>query len=165
MRILYVISNPFYYTLSPIGGSISSGTGVIKSLDKKGYKIDILSDDKLPTIKGSESINYIFFKNLLIRKFLFENKKLIPFRIYNFLNNSLFKLSIRFTMSTLLRKQKYDLVYIRASHFAYLALYFAKNSNLKSILEVNKPLSMQSFNRKGGFSYLKRDSVKKFQVK
>ena len=53
MRILYVISNPFYYTLSPIGGSISSGTGVIKSLDKKGYKIDILSDDKLPTIKGS----------------------------------------------------------------------------------------------------------------
>ena len=162
MRILYVISNPFYYTLSPIGGSISSGTGVIKSLDKKGYKIDILSDDKLPTIiKGSESINYIFFKNLLIRKFLFENKKLIPFRIYNFLNNSLFKLSIRFTMSTLLRKQKYDLVYIRASHFAYLALYFAKNSNLKSILEVNKPLSMQSFNRKGGFSNLKRDSVKK----
>ena len=98
---------------------------MIKSLDKKGYKIDILSDDKLPTIKGSESINYIF-KNLLIRKFLFENKKLIPFRIYNFLNNSLFKLSIRFTMSTLLRKQKYDLVYIRASHFAYLALYLQK---------------------------------------
>ena len=64
-------------------------------------------------------------------------------------------------MSALLRKQKYDLVYIRASHFAYLALYFAKNSNLKSILEVNKPLSMQSFNRKGGFSNLKRDSVKK----
>ena len=161
MRILYVISNPFYYTVSPIGGSISSGTGVIKSLDKKGYKIDILSDDKLPTIKGSESINYIFFKNLLIRKLLFENKKLIPFRIYNFLSNSLFKLSIRLTMSALVRKQKYDLVYIRASHFAYLPLYYAKNSNLKSILEVNKPLSMQSFNRKGGFSNLKRDSVKK----
>ena len=66
MRILYVISNPFYYTLSPIGGSISSGTGVIKSLDKKGYKIDILSDDKLPTIKGSESINYIFSQITLI---------------------------------------------------------------------------------------------------
>ena len=161
MKILYVISNPFYYSLNPIGGSISSGSGVIKSLNKKGYKIDILSDDKLPTIKSSESINYIFFKNLFIRKLLFKNEKFIPLRIFNFLSGILFKLSIRFTLPALLRKRKYDFVYIRASHFAYLALYFSKNSNLKSILEVNKPLSMQSFNKKGGFYDLKGKYVKK----
>ena len=55
-------SNPFYYSLNPVGGSISSGTGVIQSFSKKGFNVDILTDDNLPTISPNESINYIYFK-------------------------------------------------------------------------------------------------------
>ena len=75
MKVLYIISNPFYYSLNPVGGSISSGTGVIESLNKKGFTIDILTDDNLPTVKTSDSINYIYFNNLLVRRFLFSLKK------------------------------------------------------------------------------------------
>ena len=72
MKILYIISNPFYYSLNPVGGSISSGTGVIQSFSKKGFNVDILTDDNLPTISPNESINYIYFKNLLVRKLVFS---------------------------------------------------------------------------------------------
>ena len=62
MKALYVISNPFYYTLNTVGGSISSGTGVIQGLKKQGFEIDILSDDQLPTINKEASIKYLKFQ-------------------------------------------------------------------------------------------------------
>ncbi len=159
MKVLYIISNPFYYSLNPVGGSISSGTGVIESLNKKGFSIDILTDDNLPTVKTSDSINYIYFNNLLVRRFLFSLKKFVPDFIHRRLSGIFFQLSILFTLPNILKKEDYEFIYIRASHYASDILSFVKRKNLKSILEVNKPLSMQSYNRKSGFDELKKSDI------
>lgn len=159
MKVLYIISNPFYYSLNPVGGSISSGTGVIESLNKKGFSIDILTDDKLPTVETSDSINYIYFNNLLVRRFLFSLKKFVPDFIHRKLSGIFFQLSILFTLPKILKEEDYEFIYTRASHYASDILYFVKRKNLKSILEVNKPLSMQSYNKKAGFDELKKSEI------
>tara|TARA_B100001250_G_scaffold65148_1_gene51595 strand:+ start:9989 stop:11209 length:1221 start_codon:yes stop_codon:yes gene_type:complete len=163
MKVLYIISNPFYYTHNPVGGSISSGTGVIQALNNKGYDIDILSDDNLPTIEPSESIKYIYFSNLVVRKIISSIKGLIPLRLHTLLSGIFFKISIRYTLPDLLTEEKYDLIYIRASHYAAHVLYHIKVANIPSILEVNKPLSMQPFNKKEGFLALDKAKVRKIK--
>ena len=159
MKILYIISNPFYYSLNPVGGSISSGTGVIQSFSKKGFNVDILTDDNLPTISPNESINYIYFKNLLVRKLVFSLQNIFPSRIHRRLSGLLFKLSIMSTLPRILREERYEFIYIRASHYASDILFYTRREKIKSILEVNKPLSMQSFNKKGGFKGLKKSEI------
>tara|TARA_B100002052_G_scaffold58743_1_gene51740 strand:+ start:15412 stop:16632 length:1221 start_codon:yes stop_codon:yes gene_type:complete len=159
MKALYVISNPFYYTLNPVGGSISSGTGVIQALKKQGFEVDILSDDKLPTINQETSISYLRFHNLLIRKLLFQMRVVLPHLIFNQLTKIFFELSIKYTLPNILELKSYDLVYIRASHYAGEVLRVVSNQGISSILEVNKPLSMQPFNKSQGFEKLKKSEV------
>ncbi len=159
MKALYVISNPFYYTLNTVGGSISSGTGVIQGLKKQGFEIDILSDDQLPTINKEASIKYLKFHNLLIRKFVFSLRTVLPRLIFNRLTKFLFAISVRYTLPKLLKSRNYDLVYLRASHHAGEILRVVNHKGISSILEVNKPLSMQQFNKKDGFEKLEKHKV------
>jgi hypothetical protein len=83
MKVLYIISNPFYYTKNPVGGSISSGSGVIKGLINKGIHVDILTDDEMPTISENKNLKYTFFSSLFFRKILFHLRSFIPLKIYN----------------------------------------------------------------------------------
>jgi len=162
VKVLYIISNPFYYSNNPVGGSISSGSGVIKGLVDCGYSVDIISDDLMPTVEESKSIKYIFFQKLLFRRRFAETKWVISERINNFITSFLFRLVLRIALPNLLRNNSYDLVYLRASHFASDALSICNDFNIPSILEVNKPLSMQPYNKPSGFSRIeKKTTIKK----
>ena len=77
-KILYVISNPFYYKKNPVGGSISSGAGVIKALAKKGYKVEIISDDEVPTVKADQGIKYIAYSNKKLRLIINSLISILP---------------------------------------------------------------------------------------
>ena len=151
MRALYVISNPFYYTKNPVGGSISSGTGVVNGLVGEGYRVDILSDDKMPTIKESGDISYIFFNSLYFRNWFFKKRSFVPNKLYSFIEGLLFRIVISLQISKIIKSNSYDLVYLRASHYAGNILDYSKKFKIPSILEVNKPLSMQPYNKPEGF--------------
>tara|TARA_Y100001970_G_scaffold278738_1_gene384894 strand:+ start:5970 stop:7193 length:1224 start_codon:yes stop_codon:yes gene_type:complete len=160
LRALYIISNPFYYTNNPVGGSISSGTGVINGLSELGYLVDIISDDKLPTIKGNQRIKYLYFRKLLIREVIQNFRRIFPNRLINLLESIFFRFVIKIDIKRILSEQNYDLVYIRASHFAGDALEVVKTFGTPSILEVNKPLSMQNYNKPQGFEGLNENERK-----
>ncbi|MBO72229.1 MAG: hypothetical protein CMD35_01310 [Flavobacteriales bacterium] len=160
MKVLYVISNPFYYTKNPVGGSISSGTGVINGLLNKGHSVDILSDDYMPTMTEGKGIKYIFFSKLILRKTILGIRSFIPYFIFNRLEAYFFRLVIVLQMPKILKYGSYDLIYLRASHYAGDILAQSNRYQIPSILEVNKPLSMQLFNRPMNFDELVTGKIK-----
>ena len=53
-KILYIVSNPFSYSRNPVGGNISSASGVISGFMQHGYHVDILTDTAVPTLDYSD---------------------------------------------------------------------------------------------------------------
>ena len=49
-KILYIVSNPFSYSRSPVGGNISSASGVIMGFVQQGYYVDVVTDSLIPSI-------------------------------------------------------------------------------------------------------------------
>jgi glycosyltransferase involved in cell wall biosynthesis len=145
-KILYVISNPFYYKKNPVGGSISSGAGVIKALAKKGYKVEIVSDDEVPTVKADQSIKYTAYSNKKIRLIINSLISILPNSIGLRIEKFFFSRTLKKDLSNALRKNNYDFVYFRASPFGHIISKIVRNNDKRLIIEVNKPLSMQKFN-------------------
>ena len=61
-RVLYIVANPFSYRTNPVGGNISSASGVVTGLLMHDYHIDIVTDSHIPTLqKNSDKLKTIYF--------------------------------------------------------------------------------------------------------
>ncbi len=135
------------FTRKPVGGNISSANGVIKSLAKYGYNIDILTDDNIPNLKESDKIKIIYLPyNKLRSFFLNKNKNKIIKKIISKIENFIFRFVLQNKVKQILNLNSYEYCYIRASFHAHVVLKVLKKNGIKLILEVNKPLSMSPYN-------------------
>ena len=156
-KILYIVANPFSYRRRSVGGNISSANGVIKSFRDAGYEVDILSDDIIPGLeKDLRGIKIIFFSlhhfRLLFTKLNFNNfidKVLLKIENYIF-QNVLSK-----KVNELLKLNKYEYCYVRASFNSHIIADLIKKFKIKLIVEVNKPLSMRPYNTDGTVNWPK----------
>ena len=61
-KILYIVSNPFSYSRSPVGGNISSASGVIMGFVQQGYYVDVVTDSLIPSIdKENDKLKVIYY--------------------------------------------------------------------------------------------------------
>mgnify|MGYP001325351596 CR=1 FL=1 len=148
-KILYIVSNPFAYTQRSVGGNISSANGVIKSFRDKGYELDILSDDFIPGLENKlKGINFIFLPFSKLRFYVSKLSNYIIIKnIFSKLENFIFQKIIFSKVKNLLKNNKYEYFYIRASFHTHVISQLIKKNKIKLILEVNKPLSMTPFNK------------------
>ena len=121
---------------------------MLRGLLQSGYEVDILSDSELPDVDGlNELITYLPFKLLSFRKMIFRT--LNPPGVLGLstrLENLLFRIDLRLSATAVLSRERYDFVYMRASFHGH-ALTKALRANKDTlVLEVNKPLSMASYN-------------------
>jgi glycosyltransferase involved in cell wall biosynthesis len=143
------VAFPFTYRQRSVGGNISSANGVIKSFTLLDYYVDILSDDKVPGLKNDlKKIKFNFF-NLQNFRFFFSKRCSIKFldKIFIKLEYYFFRKVILKKLKNLLKKTKYEFIYVRASPYADVVSKLAKKYKVKLILEVNKPLSMGPYNK------------------
>ena len=131
-----------------MGGNISSGSGVLRGLLNNGYDVHVLSDSKLPEIGGlNQSLKYLPFRFFGIRRLLFQQFRLAQYwSVFQRIENLLFRLDLTISARGFLDQENYEFVYMRASFHGH-GLTNALNSERDTlVLEVNKPLSMASFN-------------------
>lgn len=150
MKLLYIVSNPFHFQRNPVGGMVSSASGVINGFVSAGYEVHILTDTNIPTITDDMSgVSVIHYPYRIMRRFIPVRLK-GPFgKIVNKIDQALFHLATRIGVSSVLKSNDYDLVYLRASFNGHTAARLVRKHGLRLILEVNKPLSMAPYNRKG----------------
>ena len=148
-KLLYIVANPYLFTRNSVGGNISSANGVIKSFVKKGYNVDVLTDDNIPNIKNINGVETIFFPLGRLRsKFVSKSTLPIISKIFSKTENFIFRVVMYLKLKKILNVNKYEYCYIRASFHSHVILNLLKEKKIKLILEVNKPLSMSPFNNK-----------------
>ncbi len=137
------------FTRNSVGGNISSANGVIKSLAKYGYNIDILTDDKIPNLDESDKIKIIYLPYIKLRTFFLKKiQNKILKKLISKVENSIFKFILLNKLKKILNFNIYDYCYIRASFHAHVVIEILKKHKIDLILEVNKPLSMSPYNNK-----------------
>ena len=156
-KILYIVSNPFSYSRNPVGGNISSASGVISGFMQHGYHVDILTDTAVPTLDYSDdSLKIIFYPYRKIRLLVPSYRKGLIGKIFKKIDDWMFRFSMKIKVDSLAKNFDYELCYMRASYHGSGAANVLRKRNLDLVLEVNKPISMGPFNNKDMLEWPKK---------
>jgi len=184
-KLIFVLPYPFYFKGANTftGGHISHIIGVIESLIKRGFEIEIISDLPVPNLVSHKLKYYppcfMNIRNILRTKKanliykdspesmvyqVQKNNSRNPFfRVLcltiNILNRVLFLVGLFLTTWKRIHKGKCGYVYIRHNLNAFVPIIVSRLFGVPTIIEVNTPAGMGKFTHS---NQLKREShVKK----
>lgn len=148
-RVLYIVANPFSYSINPVGGNISSASGVVTGLLMHDYHVDIVTDSHIPTLqKNSDKLKTIYYPYKFLRSMIPRNLSGFLGKVFKKLDGLFFRIAMKKKIRSLVDENDYTFCYMRASYHGASITSILNNRNLKLVLEVNKPLSMAPYNRK-----------------
>ena len=160
-KVLYVSSGSYSYRRAKVGGFISSANGVIEGLLANHYDLDFITDSKLPGLLNG-NIRYHYYDYRTLRKLLpidfLKHIKTLPFvnklfRVLLYIDAVLFKMSIDITLNRVLRKNRYDFIYMRSSASGSYVAKISRIYDIPLVLEVNKPQSMGPYNNRNSLAW------------
>lgn len=164
-KILYIVSNPFSYSRSPVGGNISSASGVIMGFVQQGYYVDIVTDSLIPSIDTeNDKIKIIYYPLRTLRMMTPIYFKGFIGKVFKKIDNWLFQISMKKKVNLLVKNTDYDFCYMRSSYNGGAITNILQDRNLNLVLEVNKPLSMGPFNNKDTLDWPKNNGLVKVPV-
>jgi glycosyltransferase involved in cell wall biosynthesis len=157
-RVLYIVANPFSYRTNPVGGNISSASGVVMGLLMHDYHIDIVTDTHIPTLqKDSDKLKTIYYPYKSFRSVIPRNLSGFLGKVFKKLDGLFFRIAMKKKIRSLVNKNDYTFCYMRASYHGASITSILNTRNLKLVLEVNKPISMAPFNRKEALNWPNRN--------
>lgn len=145
-KILYVLPYSFYFTgkNNRTGGHISHIIGVIETLEKKGYEIDMVSDMQIPDFENSR-IKYF-------KPFFFSIRKLLrKYRLLGRIEHYLFIMGLALTVWLRAKRKRISFIYVRHNLNGYIPAIVAKITGIPLVIEVNTPVSLGISNNPNAF--------------
>ncbi|MDB9965144.1 glycosyltransferase family 4 protein [Planktomarina temperata] len=148
-RVLYIVANPFSFSTNPVGGNISSASGVVTGFLMDGYHVDVVTDTNIPTLqKNSDKLTTIYYPYRSLRSVIPRHLSGFLGKVFKKLDGIFFRIVMKKKIMSLVNENQYTFCYMRASYHGATITSILNTRNLKLVLEVNKPLSMAPYNKK-----------------
>lgn len=170
-KVIFVLTYPFYFegVNNFTGGHISHIIGVIESLIKRGFEIEIISDLSVPNFESHKLKYYppcfMNIRNILRTKktnLIYKNspESMVSqgqkndsrnplFRVFcltgSMFNYILFLIGLFLTTWKRIHKRKCAFVYIRHNLNAFVPIIVSRFFGVPTVIEVNTPAGMGKF--------------------